>query len=214
MLGAPGAGKGTQADLISAEFSLPHISTGDIFRKNMKEETELGLLAKKYIDGGNLVPDEVTISMLLKRVAEKDCENGYILDGFPRTIPQAEALEKALNERNEAIDYCIMIDVPDERIVKRATGRRVCPNCQRTYHITSLKPQKEGICDDCDTELITRKDDEPETVENRLFVYHRETEPIVEFYRQRNILKTFDGTKDISEIFSGIKTLLGGEKCQ
>ena len=172
MLGAPGAGKGTQAKMIADKYDIPHISTGDIFRANIKEGTPLGMEAKQYMDKGLLVPDELTVKILLDRVAKKDCQNGYVLDGFPRTIPQAEVLDKALGERGDRIDHAIDVDVPDENIVKRMGGRRACLSCGATYHIEHVPPKQEGICDVCGQKLVLRDDDKPETVQNRLNVYH------------------------------------------
>ena len=190
MLGAPGAGKGTQAKQIAAKYSIPHISTGDIFRANIKNGTELG---KKAID----------------RVAQDDCKNGYVLDGFPRTIPQAEVLDKALTELGDAIDFAIDVNVPDENIVKRMSGRRACLSCGATYHIEHIPPKKEGICDKCGQELVLRDDDKPETVLNRLKVYHDQTQPLIDFYTKKNVLKTVDGTKDMKEVFADIVAILG-----
>ena len=166
MLGAPGAGKGTQAKMIAEKYGLPHISTGDIFRANIKNGTELGKEAKEYMDKGLLVPDELTVRLLLDRVAQDDCKNGYVLDGFPRTIPQAEVLDEKLSELGEKVDYAVNVDVPDENIVNRMSGRRACLNCGATYHIVSIPPKKEGICDVCGSELVLRDDDKPETVQN------------------------------------------------
>ena len=179
MLGAPGAGKGTQADRIAAKHGIPHISTGDIFRSNIKEGTELGQQAKKFMDQGLLVPDEVTINMVLDRIQKDDCRNGYVLDGFPRTIPQAESLEKALAERGQKIDFALNVDVPDENIVKRMGGRRACITCGATYHIQFAPPKKDGVCDKCGSELVLRDDDKPETVQKRLAVYHEQTKPLI-----------------------------------
>ena len=173
MLGAPGAGKGTQAKMIADKYGVPHVSTGDIFRANIKNGTELGMEAKKYMDQGLLVPDELTVKILLDRVSQPDCKNGYVLDGFPRTIPQAEVLDKALAELGESIDYAIDVDVPDENIVKRMSGRRACVSCGATYHVVHVPPKKEGICDRCGSELILRDDDKPETVKNRQDVNHK-----------------------------------------
>ena len=175
MLGAPGAGKGTQAKRIAQRYGIPHVSTGDIFRANIKNGTELGMKAKAYMDAGNLVPDEITIGMLLDRIHEADCEKGYVLDGFPRTIPQAESLTAALKERGEKMDYAIDVDVPDENIINRMSGRRACLACGATYHIAYNPPKKEGVCDQCGEPLVLRKDDKPETVKNRLEVYHQQT---------------------------------------
>ena len=188
MLGAPGAGKGTQAKMIAEKYGIPHVSTGDIFRANIKNGTELGMEAKKYMDQGQLVPDELTVKILLDRVAQDDCKNGYVLDGFPRTIPQAEVLDKALTELGDAIDFAIDVNVPDENIVKRMSGRRACLSCGTTYHIEHIPPKKEGICDKCGQELVLRGDDKPETVLNRLKVYHDQTQPLINFYTKKNVL--------------------------
>ena len=208
MLGAPGAGKGTQAQRIAEACGIPHISTGDIFRANIKAGTELGKKAKEYMDRGALVPDEVTIGMLLDRIHEKDCEKGYILDGFPRTIPQAENLSKALAEEGTRVDAAIDIEVPDENIVKRMGGRRACPKCGATYQVQFNPPKKEGICDVCGSSLVVREDDRPETVKKRLSVYHEQTEPLIAYYRKAGVLKTVDGTKDMDQVFEDIQALL------
>ncbi|MCR4648147.1 MAG: adenylate kinase [Lachnospiraceae bacterium] len=209
MLGAPGAGKGTQAKMIADKYSIPHISTGDIFRANIKEGTELGLEAKSYMDQGKLVPDELTVKILLDRVAKDDCANGYVLDGFPRTIPQAKVLKDALEKQGDKIDFAIDVDVPDENIVKRMSGRRACVTCGATYHIEHVPPKKEGICDKCGSELILRDDDKPETVLNRLKVYHEQTQPLIEFYTNEGILKEVDGTIDVKDVFASITSILG-----
>ena len=209
MLGAPGAGKGTQAKMIAEKYALPHISTGDIFRANIKNQTELGMEAKKYMDEGKLVPDELTVKILLDRVAADDCRNGYVLDGFPRTIPQAEVLTKALEKMNDAIDYAIDVDVPDENIVNRMGGRRACVTCGATYHIVHVPPKKENICDKCGSELILRDDDKPETVLNRLKVYHEQTQPLIDYYTAKGVLRTVDGTKDMNDVFAEIVSILG-----
>lgn len=209
MLGAPGAGKGTQAKMIAEKYSVPHISTGDIFRANIKNGTELGMEAKKYMDQGLLVPDELTVKILLDRVAQDDCQNGYVLDGFPRTIPQAEVLDKALNEINDKIDYAINVDVPDENIIRRMSGRRACLTCGATYHIEHIPPKAEGICDACGKELVLRDDDKPETVKNRLDVYHKQTQPLIDFYQAKGILKEVDGTVDMKDVFAAIVAILG-----
>lgn len=208
MLGAPGAGKGTQAKMIAEQYAIPHISTGDIFRANIKNGTDLGMEAKKYMDQGLLVPDELTVKILLDRVAEEDCRNGYVLDGFPRTIPQAEVLDKALAQIGDHIDFAIDVDVPDENIVKRMGGRRACVGCGATYHIEHIPPKKEGICDTCGMELILRDDDKPETVQNRLNVYHTQTQPLIEFYQKKGILHTVDGTVDMKDVFEAIVKIL------
>ena len=209
MLGAPGAGKGTQAKMIADKYGVPHISTGDIFRANIKNGTELGMEAKKYMDQGLLVPDELTVRILLDRVAQDDCKNGYVLDGFPRTIPQAEVLDSELTKLGDHIDYAINVDVPDENIVKRMSGRRACLTCGATYHIEHVPPKKEGICDVCGSELVLRDDDKPETVKNRLNVYHEQTQPQIDFYTEKGVLKTVDGTVPMEEVFAAITAILG-----
>ena len=208
MLGAPGAGKGSQASRIANEYKLPHISTGDIFRANLKEETELGKQAKSFMDKGELVPDDITIAMLLNRIHEEDCKNGYILDGFPRTIPQAEALKEALAKEGEKIDLALDVEAPDNLIIKRMTGRRTCPNCSAIYHIETLKPKKEGICDLCGSELIQRKDDNEETVKNRLKIYHEMTEPLISYYKKENVLEEIDGTENLDKVFETVKEII------
>ena len=207
MLGAPGAGKGTQAKKIAEKYSIPHISTGDIFRANIKNGTELGKKAKTYMDQGLLVPDELVVDLVVDRVKQDDCSNGYVLDGFPRTIPQAEALDKALAAMGEAMDYAINVEVPDENIVRRMSGRRACVDCGATYHIVYTK--EENICDNCHGELILREDDKPETVQKRLNVYHEQTQPLIDYYTEKNILVEVDGTVDIDEVFAAIVNVLG-----
>ena len=208
MLGAPGAGKGTQAKMIAEKYEIPHVSTGDIFRANIKNGTALGMEAKQYMDQGLLVPDELTVKILLDRVAKEDCKNGYVLDGFPRTIPQAEVLDKALSQLGDKIDYAINVDVPDENIVRRMGGRRACLSCGATYHIEHVPPKTEGICDSCGQELVLRDDDKPETVQNRLNVYHEQTQPLIEFYSKKGVLQTVDGTMDMNNVFEAIVTVL------
>ena len=208
MLGAPGAGKGTQAHMIAEKYNLPHVSTGDIFRANIKNGTELGKEAKGYMDRGELVPDELTVRILLDRVAQEDCKNGYILDGFPRNIPQAEVLEKELEKLGEKIDAAIDMEVPDESIIRRMSGRRSCSSCGATYHIVNVPPKKEGICDVCGEALILRDDDKEETVQKRLDVYHEQTQPLIEFYTKKGILKTVDGTQDMMSVFQTITKIL------
>ena len=200
MLGAPGAGKGTQAKKIAEKYQIPHISTGDIFRANIKNGTELGKKAKTYMDQGLLVVD---------RVQQDDCKKGYILDGFPRTIPQAESLDAALSRLGEAVDYAINVEVPDENIVKRMGGRRACVGCGATYHLVYAAPKKEGICDNCGAELILRDDDKPETVQKRLGVYHEQTQPLIDYYTKKGILKEVDGTMDMGDVFKAIVEILG-----
>ena len=208
MLGAPGAGKGTQAIKIADKYDIPHISTGDIFRANIKGGTELGQKAKSYIDKGELVPDEVTIGMLLERIAQDDCSNGYVLDGFPRTIPQAESLTEALKSQGDKIDFALNIDVPDEAIIKRMSGRRACPKCGATYHIVYAAPKKENICDKCGSELIIRSDDKPETVKDRLNVYHQQTEPLIAYYKAAGVLREVDGTQELPKVFEDVVAIL------
>ena len=205
MLGAPGAGKGTQAKKIAAKYSIPHVSTGDIFRANIKNGTELGNKAKTYMDQGLLVPDELVVDLVVDRVQQDDCKNGYVLDGFPRTIPQAEALDKALAEFGDKIDYAIDVNVPDENM----GGRRACVGCGATYHLVYAPTKTEGICDVCGKELILRDDDKPETVQKRLNVYHEQTQPLIDYYTKAGILKTVDGTVDINDVFAAIVEILG-----
>lgn len=208
MLGAPGAGKGTQAKMIAAKYQIPHISTGDIFRSNIKNGTELGKKAKEYMDQGLLVPDELTVDLVIDRISQDDCEKGYILDGFPRTIPQAEALEAALAKRSEKMDYAIDVDVPDENIVTRMSGRRACTGCGATYHIVYNPSKKGDQCETCGEQLILRDDDKPETVQKRLSVYHDQTQPLIEYYSGKGILKTVDGTQDMNDVFAAITKIL------
>ncbi len=209
MLGAPGAGKGTQAKQIAAKYEIPHISTGDIFRANIKNGTELGKKAKEYMDQGMLVPDELTCDLVMDRIAQDDCERGFVLDGFPRTIPQAEALSNALTKIGQSMDYAIDVDVPDENIVNRMSGRRACLNCGATYHIVFNPTKAEGVCDTCGNETVLREDDKPETVQKRLTVYHDQTQPLIDYYKGQNILKSVDGTKPMDEVFSDIVAILG-----
>ena len=209
MLGAPGAGKGTQAKKIAEKYQIPHISTGDIFRANIKGGTELGMKAKSYIDQGQLVPDEVTIGMLMNRIQQEDCKNGYVLDGFPRTIPQAESLKESLVGLGDQLDYAIDVDVPDEAIISRMAGRRACIACGSTYHIVYNPPKKEQTCDVCGEQLILRDDDKPETVLNRLNVYHEQTRPLIDYYDKEGLLVRVDGTQPLDTVFENIETILG-----
>ncbi|MGN0514154.1 MAG: adenylate kinase [Lachnospiraceae bacterium] len=209
MLGAPGAGKGTQAKMIADKYSIPHISTGDIFRANIKNNTELGQKAKTYMDQGLLVPDELVVDLIMDRFKEADCANGYVLDGFPRTIPQAESLDAALNAIGEKVDYAINVEVPDENIVNRMSGRRACVGCGATYHIVHNPTKVEGICDRCGKELILRDDDKPETVQKRLTVYHEQTQPLITYYSNKGVLKEVDGTVDMGDVFKAIVAILG-----
>ncbi|MBQ9289176.1 MAG: adenylate kinase [Clostridia bacterium] len=200
-LGPPGAGKGTQAQRVCDELKIPQISTGDILRRAIKEETPVGLKAKAYVESGKLVPDEILVEIIKDRLAQDDCKPGYILDGFPRTVPQAEALEKIAK-----IDVVVEIAVADEALVKRLSGRRVCLNCGATYHVSTLGGKT--TCDKCGEELIQRKDDNPETVQNRLNVYHSQTAPLISFYQERGLLKTFDGMQDIDVVYQSIMDAL------
>ena len=211
MLGAPGAGKGTQAKQIAQAYDIPHISTGDIFRANIKEGTELGKKAQEYMDKGLLVPDELVCDLVVDRIHKDDCEKGYILDGFPRTIPQANALDEALAKDGEKIEFAIDIEVPDENIINRMSGRRACVNCGATYHIVHNPPKVENECDTCNGELILRDDDKPETVKNRLDVYHTQTEPLLKYYTEKGILYTVDGTQDMDTVFDSICKIVGNE---
>ncbi len=209
MLGAPGAGKGTQAAKISAKYNVPHISTGDIFRANIKEGTPLGKKAKEYMDQGMLVPDELVLDLIVDRLGKEDAKDGYVLDGFPRTIPQAKALDEALEKQGEKLDAAIDISVPDENIVNRMSGRRACLGCGATYHLVYAAPKTEGLCDVCGKDLVLRDDDKPETVTKRLDVYHEQTQPLIDYYNTSGILKTIDGTIDINEVFNNIVAILG-----
>ncbi|MBP7176668.1 MAG: adenylate kinase [Thermoclostridium sp.] len=209
LLGAPGAGKGTQAVNLSNELQIPHVSTGDIFRANIREGTALGLRAKSFIDAGNLVPDELTVTILIDRIQKDDCKNGFLLDGFPRTIPQAESLEAALQDMNAELDAVINLEVPDDVIVRRMAGRRVCKNCSRSYHVVTIPPKQDGICDSCGAQLITRDDDKAETVLERLKTYHEKTAPLVGFYEKRGLLLNFDGKKEIPETTREILDTIG-----
>ena len=199
----------TQAKKIAEKYQIPHISTGDIFRANIKNGTELGKKAKTYMDQGLLVPDELVCDLVVDRVKQEDCKNGYILDGFPRTIPQAESLDEALDQMGESLDYAINVDVPDEHIVNRMSGRRACVGCGATYHIVYAPTKKEGVCDVCGAELILRDDDKPETVQKRLSVYHEQTQPLIDYYKGKGILKDVDGTKDMDVVFQAITDILG-----
>ena len=209
MLGAPGAGKGTQAKKIAEKYGIPHISTGDIFRANIKNGTELGNKAKSYMEQGLLVPDELTCDLVVDRIAQDDCKNGYVLDGFPRTIPQAEALKAALGKMGTTIDYAINVEVPDENIVERMGGRRACLACGCTYHVVYNAPKEEDVCDVCGAKLVLRDDDKPETVKKRLDVYHEQTQPLIDFYDKEGVLVEVDGTQNLEDVFQAITKILG-----
>ncbi|MFA9466497.1 MAG: adenylate kinase [Velocimicrobium sp.] len=209
MLGGPGAGKGTQAKKIAEAYKIPHISTGDIFRANIKSGTELGKAAKEYMDQGLLVPDDLVVDLVVDRISQEDAKNGYVLDGFPRTIPQAEALDKALRAINETVDYAIDVEVPDQTIIHRMSGRRACIGCGGTYHVAYNPPKLETICDLCGGELVLRDDDKPETVKKRLDVYHELTQPLIDYYTNQKLLVEIDGTQDMAEVFTAIRKILG-----
>ncbi|MDP4161685.1 MAG: adenylate kinase [Bacillota bacterium] len=210
LMGLPGAGKGTQADKIIDKYGIPHISTGDMFRAAMKDETELGLKAKSFMDKGELVPDEVTIGIVRERLSKEDCQNGFLLDGFPRTVPQAEALESMLNDLNKKIDYVINIDVDQDILMERLTGRRICKSCGATYHLVFNAPKVEGVCDRCGGELYQRADDNAETVQNRLDVNIQQSQPLLNFYETKGYLRNIDGQQDIHKVLADIEQLLGG----
>lgn len=211
LLGPPGAGKGTQAKSISKRYNIPHISTGDIFRKHISELTPLGIEAKKHMDKGHLVPDELTIELIKDRLSQSDCKNGYLLDGFPRTVNQAEVLSNLLKERDEQLNSALLIDVPKEYIIDRMTGRRVCPACGASYHIKYNPTLINGKCDLCGADIVQRKDDFEETVRERLDVYEAQTHPLIQYYSKKNLLATVDGTKAINEVFDSICKVLGSE---
>ena len=207
LLGAPGAGKGTQAEIISQKLGIPTISTGNILREAVKNGTEIGLKAKSYMDAGALVPDEVIVGIVKERVSQEDCKNGFILDGMPRTIPQAECLTKALRDCGEKLDFALNVDVPDGDILTRMGGRRACLSCGATYHTVYAKPAREGICDHCGSPLVIREDDRPETVQNRLNVYHKQTQPLIDYYAEEGILVTVDGTVSADEVFRAVQAV-------
>jgi len=212
IMGPPGAGKGTQAERLTKEFSLLHISTGDIFRNAVKEGTEMGLKAKEYMDKGTLVPDEIVIGIVRERLAKPDCAGGVLLDGFPRTLEQAEALDEVLNDLGMVFDAVINIDVNEEELINRLTGRRVCRNCGTTYHIKFNPPKVRTICDHCGGELYQRSDDTIDTVKERLVVYKKQSLPMIDYYQRKGILKNFDGARDINDVFLDIKAYLDGKK--
>lgn len=210
LMGLPGAGKGTQAERIVEKYNIPHISTGDMFRAAMKEETELGLQAKSFIDKGELVPDEVTIGIVRERLGKNDCQKGFLLDGFPRTVAQADALEGILSELNKQIDYVINIEVDKDILMERLTGRRICKQCGATYHLVFNPPANEGKCDKCGGELYQRADDNEETVANRLEVNLQQTQPLLDFYNEKGYLRNIDGEQDIDMVFNDVDQLVGG----
>ncbi|MDQ0485011.1 adenylate kinase [Guptibacillus hwajinpoensis] len=210
LMGLPGVGKGTQAEKIVEKYGIPHISTGDMFRAAIKEGTPLGLKAKEFMDSGNLVPDEVTIGIVRERLGKDDCEKGFLLDGFPRTVAQADALEEILSDLEKKLDYVINIAVEEDQLMQRLTGRRVCRNCGATYHAIFNPPSEEGVCDKCGGELYQRDDDKEETVRTRLEVNKQQQQPLLTFYEGKGYLKTIDGNKDINEVFEDVDQLLKG----
>ncbi len=210
LMGLPGAGKGTQAEKIVEKYKIPHISTGDMFRAAMKEGTELGLQAKSYMDRGDLVPDEVTIGIVRERLSKDDCQNGFLLDGFPRTVAQAEALETLLQQLNRSIDYVINIEVDKNILMERLTGRRICKECGATYHLVFNPPAKAGVCDKCGGELYQRADDNEATVANRLEVNMKQAQPLLDFYEAKGYLRNINGQQHIDQVFADICELLGG----
>ncbi|WP_078382539.1 adenylate kinase [Sutcliffiella halmapala] len=210
LMGLPGAGKGTQAERIVEKYNIPHISTGDMFRAAMKEGTELGLKAKSFMDQGQLVPDEVTIGIVRERLEKEDCKNGFLLDGFPRTVPQADALEQMLEELGRKIDYVINVDVDQSILMERLTGRRICKDCGSTYHLVFNPPSEDGVCDKCGGELYQRADDNEETVGNRLEVNVKQSKPLLDFYKSKGYLQNIDGQQPIGKVFNDIEKLLGG----
>jgi adenylate kinase len=212
LMGLPGAGKGTQAEKIVEKYGIPHISTGDMFRAAMKEETELGLKAKSFIDKGELVPDEVTIGIVQERLSKEDAHKGFLLDGFPRTVAQADALENILDKLGKKIDYVINIQVDKGILMERLTGRRICKKCGATYHLVFNPPSEEGVCDRCGGELYQRADDNEETVQNRLDVNIKQTQPLLDFYQEKGYLVNIDGQRDINDVFSEIDKLIGSSR--
>ncbi|MCG1023866.1 adenylate kinase [Sutcliffiella horikoshii] len=211
LMGLPGAGKGTQAERIVEKYNIPHISTGDMFRAAMKEETELGMKAKSFMDQGQLVPDEVTIGIVRERLEKEDCKDGFLLDGFPRTVPQADALEQMLEELGRKIDYVINVNVDQSILMERLTGRRICKDCGSTYHLVFNPPAKDGVCDKCGGELYQRADDNEETVGNRLEVNVKQSKPLLDFYESKGYLRNIDGQQAIDKVFADIEELLGGQ---
>ena len=211
LMGPPGAGKGTQAEKLVELYQIPHISTGDMFRKAQKEGTELGLKAKSYMDQGQLVPDEVTVGIVKERLAEDDCKGGFLLDGFPRTVQQADALDGILVEQDLALDRVVNIEVDKAFLVDRLTGRRVCRACGATFHVTNKAPKVEGVCDKCGGELYQRNDDKVETVSNRLDVYAAQTAPLIEYYQSKGIMSSIDGSKSMEDVLADIRTALGSK---
>ena len=212
LMGLPGAGKGTQADKIVEKYAIPHISTGDMFRAAIKEGTELGLQAKSFMDQGALVPDEVTIGIVRERLSQPDCEKGFLLDGFPRTVPQAEALDSILDELGRPVEHTINVQVEKEELIARLSGRRICKTCGTSYHLVFNPPKEEGKCDKDGGELYTRADDNPETVTNRLEVNMNQAQPLLDFYEAKGVLKNINGQQEISKVFADLDALLQGSR--
>jgi len=209
LIGAPGAGKGTQATVLSEMLDIPHVSSGDLFRDNLKRETALGLQAKSYMEKGELVPDDVTVAMVRDRLRQADCdEKGAILDGFPRTVEQARALDGVLAQDGKKIDTVIYFEVSEKQLIERLTGRRICRNCQAVYHVLFNPPKVDGVCDVCSGELYQRADDQPETVQNRLQVYFEQTMPLIDFYKQKGLLRTVDGEQDIEKVRAALLNII------
>ncbi|TQR18913.1 adenylate kinase [Psychrobacillus vulpis] len=212
LMGLPGAGKGTQADKIVEKYAIPHISTGDMFRAAIKDGTELGLKAKSFMDQGALVPDEVTIGIVRERLSKPDCENGFLLDGFPRTVPQAEALDALLSDLGKSLEHVLNIQVVQEELIKRLTGRRICKECGTAYHLVFNPPIKDGVCDKDGGELYQRADDNPETVTNRLEVNMKQTQPLLDYYENKGILANINGQQEITKVFADLDALLQGNR--
>jgi adenylate kinase len=208
LLGPPGAGKGTQADRLQTDFDLPYYATGDILRAAVKDDTELGKEAKRYLEDGQLVPDELIIQVIAERLASEEAEDGFLLDGYPRTIPQAEALDEVLEQRGRSLTAVLLIEAPDDEVVRRLSGRRICAKAGHVYHVEFDPPKNEGVCDQDGSRLIQREDDKPETVRKRLAVYHKQTEPLIEWYDERGLLRRFDGARTPDEVHSRIRATL------
>jgi adenylate kinase len=208
LFGPPGAGKGTQADRLKQDFRLPYIATGDMLRANVRDETDLGTQAKQFMDAGDLVPDDLIVAMAADRLAQDDAQDGFILDGFPRTIEQAQALDKQLSEMGRRVTAALLIDVPDEEVIRRLSGRRVCVKSGHNYHVDFDPPKNEGICDQDGSRLVQRDDDKPEVVENRLRVYHDKTKPLIEYYDEHGLMKRIDGTRPATDVHGHIRAVI------
>jgi adenylate kinase len=208
LFGPPGAGKGTQADRLRKDFDLPYIATGDMLRTNVKDDTELGKKAKEYMDAGDLVPDDLIVAMAAERLRQDDAQDGFILDGFPRTIDQAEALDKQLSELGRRVTAALLIDVPDEEVVRRLSGRRMCVKANHSYHVEFDPPKREGVCDQDGSRLVQRDDDKPEVVENRLRVYREKTEPLIKYYDDLGLMRRIDGTREAADVHGHIRAVI------